>query len=84
MITADHRAPDVHTARLDRGGSQEGTDECRKEKLEADARLADPELRGEQHTGQRGEQPRGTKAPMTNLRTGMPLSAAAFGFAPMA
>src|SRR6185312_2278370 len=43
----DHRAPNIDPPRLDRGRAQEDADQRRQKILEPDARLADPQLRGE-------------------------------------
>src|ERR1700722_15156838 len=51
---ADHRAPHIDSARLDGRRTKKGADQSGKEILEADARPADPEPRGEEHAGNRG------------------------------
>ena len=82
---ADERAPDIDAAGLDRGRAEEGADQGRQQIFEADAGLADAQLGGEQHAGDGGERcPRPRRRRSREARTGMPLSAAAFGLAPMA
>ena len=58
---AEYRAPDVDPAGLDRGRAEECANERRKQIVEADIRLADPELGGEHAAGESGDQPGGDK-----------------------
>src|SRR6185437_3588180 len=46
---ADQRAPDIHPARPDGGGAEEGANQSRQQIVEPDIGLADAQLRGEHH-----------------------------------
>ena len=59
MSDAEHRAPDVDPARLDRRRAEEGADQRRQQEVEADIGLADAELGGEDAAGEAGDQRRG-------------------------
>ena len=59
-------------------------DQRRQQKLEADARLADAQLRGEDDAGRGRQRPRRHEGRDRVAATGMPFSAAALGLAPIA
>ncbi len=53
---AEHRAPDVDPAGLDRGRPEEGADQRRQQIVETDIRLADAQLGGQHAAGEAGNQ----------------------------
>ena len=81
---ADDRAPDIDAAGLDRGRAEEGADERGQQIFEADAGLTDPSLEASSTPATAVSSPEATKAATVYRRTGMPLSAAALGLAPIA
>ena len=81
---ADDCAPHVDASRPDRGRAEKRADQRRQQVVQPDVRLPDLKLAASTQPVNATSSPDATNTPMMYARTGMPLSAAAFSFAPIA